>query len=312
MKCPNCGLESPESATKCSCGFDFISGVPAAIKNSVKVGAKRRNPLWAGVLSLVVPGLGQVYNGQVLKGVVFYVTLDLFILVAGLSGLLFNLWGLVAFLAFPFILSAAAIVEAVMTSRRLGSIVLRRYNRWYVYVLLIVIQAVVNHFVWSDRALYRVESYRMPATSMEPTLRPGDHLIARTDYYAHNKPKQSEIVVFVYRGEPSKELDFIKRVVAVEGQKLEIRDKKLFVDDQELVEPWAVHRSPEIWPEAKGPRDNVRPVIVPKGHVFVMGDNREFSHDSRFFGFVDIREITGKPLYIYWADDMRRIGTPVR
>ena len=149
----------------------------------------------------------------------------------------------------------------------------------------------------------------MPASSMEPTLKLGDYFMVRMDYYPRKRPKQSDIVIFRFPSDHSK--DFIKRVVAVEGQEFEIQDKKVFVDNQKVAEPWAIHRSPETTPATQSPRDNLGPIIVPKGHVFVMGDNRDFSFDSRFFGPVDVREIKGRVLYIYWAADKKRIGTSV-
>jgi signal peptidase I len=268
---------------------------------------KRRNPIWASILSLVVPGLGQVYNGQVLKGVVFYVGSALLLFVLGWSGLLFGLWGIGASVFASIILWVAIIVEAALTARRLGTIALRRYNRWYVYVLLIICAGLLGVAL---KPLSGVRTYKMPASSMEPTVKRGDNFIVQMRYYYLSEPKRSDIVIFPIPRNPSK--DLVKRIVALGGQKLEIRDKKVFIDDQEMSEPWAVHRSPETTPAAQSPRDNLGPIIVPKGHVFGMGDNRDFSLDSRFFGPIDVREIKGRALSIYWADDISRIGTSLQ
>jgi signal peptidase I len=190
---------------------------------------------------------------------------------------------------------------------------LRRYNRWYVYVLLIASAGVLADCVWTPclkLALGSARTYRMPSKTMEPTLRIGDHFVVRMDYYTRNKPKESDIVVFRYPEDHSK--DFVKRVVALEGQKLEIRNKRVLVNDEKIEEPWAIYSMSEVFPVNLSPRDNLGPITIPTGHVFVMGDNRDFSLDSRFWGPLDIREIWGKALYIYWADDKQRIGNALQ
>jgi len=313
MKCPNCGLDNPESATKCSCGFDFShAALTAETERPVESGTSRRNPIWAGLLSLVVPGLGQVYNGQVLKGVIFYIAAYLVLVVLALSGLAFTFWGLITFVVASIFLYVAIIAEAAFTSHTLGSVVLQRCNRWYVYLLVIIAAGLMHDYVWPPvvKSVAGARTYRMPASSMEPTLKIGDHFIARLDCYTHDQPRQSDIVIFRYPGDSSK--DFVKRIIALEGQELEIRNRRVFIDGRKMEEPWVVYSRTATLPASSSPRDNLGPIVVPKGHVFVMGDNRDFSHDSRFFGPVDIREITGKALYIYWAEDKRRIGTSVR
>ncbi len=115
--------------------------------------------------------------------------------------------------------------------------------------------------------------------------------------------------------------DFIKRVVGVGGDRIEIKNKTLYINNHALVEPYAVHRDTRIRGSALEPRDNLGPVIVPRGKFFVMGDNRDQSYDSRFWGFVDMSEIKGKAFIIYWSWNSKdnwlrkvrwsRIGKPI-
>jgi signal peptidase I len=148
---------------------------------------------------------------------------------------------------------------------------------------------------------------------MIPTLLIGDHLLVTKFIYGVNpplmekkilvfdKPKRGDIIVFKYPEDPDK--DFIKRVVAVEGDIVEGIDKKIYVNGVELKEPYARYSDSFIHPRELDPRDNFGPIEVPKGKLFVMGDNRDQSYDSRFWGFVDLKNVKGKALIIYWSWD---------
>lgn len=99
--------------------------------------------------------------------------------------------------------------------------------------------------------------------------------------------------------------DFIKRVIGVGGDKVEIRNKTVYVNDIALVEPYSVHKDKMIRNKSLEPRDNYGPTIVPRSKFFVMGDNRDYSNDSRFWGFVDMSEIKGEAFIIYWSWNSR-------
>ncbi len=170
-----------------------------------------------------------------------------------------------------------------------------------------------------------VQAYRIPSGSMIPTLLVGDHiLVNRLSYglripYTKKKffvrhPKRGDIVVFVFPLDRSK--DFVKRVIAVGGEELEIRGKDIYINGRKIKDPWGHYTT--------GISDKVRvgPVRIPKGYLFVMGDNRDNSYDSRFWGYVDERDVKGKPMFIYFSWDKdadllhkirwRRIGKWVR
>lgn len=153
-----------------------------------------------------------------------------------------------------------------------------------------------------------IQAFKIPSGSMIPTLAIGDHLLVNKFIYGIknpfsdqtlipiNDPERSDIIVFKYPKNPSQ--DFIKRVIGIAGDKIKIVNKKVYVNDQPYEVKNAVHSRPEI---LRGTRDNFGPVTVPENSVFVMGDNRDNSHDSRFWGFVDLRAIKGKAFILYWS-----------
>lgn len=176
---------------------------------------------------------------------------------------------------------------------------------------------------------YIVQAFKIPSGSMIPTLLIGDHLLVNKFIYGvkpplsdkkilvFETPKRGDIIVFKYPEDPSR--DFIKRVIAVEGDIVEIKNKKVFVNGVELKEPYARYTDPYIHPRELDPRDNFGPIKVPPHKLFVMGDNRDQSYDSRFWGFVDLNDVKGKALIIYWSWDsenqkprLQRIGKIIK
>ena len=160
-----------------------------------------------------------------------------------------------------------------------------------------------------------VQAYKIPSGSMVPTLLIGDYLLVnklaygiknplKNDFlYFRKLPKRQEIVVFTYP--LNKKLDFIKRVIGLPGDTIQIINKKVYVNGKLLKEPYVRFTDPEIYPKEISPRDNYGPVKVPPKHIFVMGDNRDQSYDSRFWGFVPIKYLKGKALIIYFSWDSK-------
>ena len=158
---------------------------------------------------------------------------------------------------------------------------------------------------------YVIQAFKIPSGSMIPTLLIGDHILVNKFIYGttipfsdkrvliFRKPERGDIIVFKYPENPKK--DFIKRVVATGGDTIESRNKVIYVNGDKLIEPYAQHTDNAMLPMVMSLRDNFEPITVPENKFFVMGDNRDQSHDSRFWGFVDLKEIKGEALIIYWS-----------
>ncbi len=151
-------------------------------------------------------------------------------------------------------------------------------------------------------------------------MQPGDHVLVNKYVYRFREPARGDVVVFVYPGDRSKV--FIKRVIAVGGESVEIHDKHVLIDGKPLDDPWGVHKDPVTRPRGKDEtlqRDNFGPVRVPPGSYFVLGDDRDYSHDSRFWGFVPREDVRGRAFVIYWSKNDKtdrvyweRIGMELR
>ncbi len=140
-----------------------------------------------------------------------------------------------------------------------------------------------------------VQAFYIPSGSMEPTLEVGDRILAYKIFYGLKNVHRGDIIVFKYPLNPRK--DFIKRVIGLPRDTLMIRNKKVYINEKLLDEPYAVHRDP--W-ESGFPRDEYGPVQVPEGSLFAMGDNRDSSDDSRYWGFVPEENIIGRAFLVYW------------
>ena len=156
-----------------------------------------------------------------------------------------------------------------------------------------------------------VQAFKIPSGSMKDTLLIGDHILVNKFIYGvklpylqkviipFKHPQRGDIIVFKFPIEPEK--DFIKRVVGVAGDVIEGRNKTIYVNGKPLVENYTIKTDPHIFPAGTQARDNFGPITVPENSLFVMGDNRDQSFDSRFWGFVDLRMVSGKAFMIYWS-----------
>jgi signal peptidase I len=183
----------------------------------------------------------------------------------------------------------------------------REYGEALLFALILAL--IIRTFV--------VQAFKIPSGSMENTLLVGDHLLVNKFIYgfhvpftddrilAIRHPQHGDIIVFVYpedRGKPYfQRRDFIKRVIGVPGDTVEVRDKQVFVNGKPFELKEEVHKEPDIIPAQFSRRDFMPAEKVPPGKYFVMGDNRDRSHDSRFWGFVDQNDIKGQAFIKYWS-----------
>jgi signal peptidase I len=189
--------------------------------------------------------------------------------------------------------------EAVSASRKRRKSLVREYAE--VAVTALILAFLIRSFV--------IQAFRIPSGSMENTLLVGDFLLVNKFIYgakipftdirlpAIRKPEPGDIIVFRAPHVPK---DFIKRCVAVEGDVVEVRDNRLFVNGKRVDEPYLKIAGGSAPVASYGPRR------VPPGHVFMMGDNRNNSQDSRYWGTLDLKRVKGKAFILYWSWDGER------
>ncbi len=177
-------------------------------------------------------------------------------------------------------------------------------------ILAIILALFIRTFI--------IQAFKIPSGSMKNTLQIGDHILANKFIYGvklpyfnitiipYKKPQRGDIVIFKFPQDPKK--DFIKRTIGVSGDAIEIRNKEVYVNKKRLEQDYTIYTDFHIIPKAMQPRDNFGPVTVPENSIFVMGDNRDHSYDSRFWGFVDLKDVKGKAFIIYWSWDNDNFG----
>lgn len=170
-------------------------------------------------------------------------------------------------------------------------------------IIALILALVIRTFV--------IQAFKIPSGSMEPTLQIGDHLLVNKFIYGikipftsihllpWKSPQRGDVIVFIFPLDQDK--DFIKRVIGVGGDTVSIVNKKLYINGVEVPDPHAVYRENSILLGEQQKLDNFGPVTVPQGSLFVMGDNRDHSFDSRFWGFVPLKDVLGKAVTIYWS-----------
>ena len=270
----------------------------------------RRKPWLAGLLSAGQLGLGQLYNGQPKKAIF----LAVFPLLVGIPILLMLL--IYAPLGPPYNVFLAALLllsiivaivwDAIRVAKQQGpNYEMHSYNKWYVYVAFCAICAFVIDPMIKNNILREnvAQAFKIPGGGMAPTLLGGDHILVNRSYVWSESPFQrGDIISFVYPEDETKV--FVKRIIGLAGETIEIKDKIIYLNGTPLNDSkYTVHLDPGSIKGSVSPRDNFGPVRVPDESYFVLGDDRDRSLDSRFFGFVSHSRIVGKVFFIYWSWD---------
>ncbi len=148
---------------------------------------------------------------------------------------------------------------------------------------------------------YVIQAFKIPAGSNVPTILIGDHVLVNKYIYKFHQPQRNDWVIFIFPKD--EKIDYLKRVVALPGDQVEIKDKKLYINNQLVSEPFIINSTASIIDKSKSPRDNFGPITVPEKSYFLLGDNRDNSFDSRFWGFVKEEKIKGKAEIVYFSYD---------
>jgi len=270
-------------------------------------GERPRRPWLAAVLSLITPGLGHIYAGKPWRGVFVW---SVYLLISAVYLLLLarsvsqlprgNPWavwyvyGGVASSCTALVLIA---IDAVRATRAARNAPRTRLERWYVYVVAIVVATEAAAILPTSLRQNSVQAFWMPSASMQPTIQTGDHIFVDKQAYAGGQlPDRGHIVACTNPSSP--DIELVKRVVAIAGDQLEIRDRKLYVNGRPVEEPYAHFEEPL---QRSSKRDRLEVIVVPDGSFFVMGDNRDRSYDSRFWGFSRVDGLIGRATFIYWS-----------
>ncbi len=301
--------------------------------------AGRRSPWLAGLLSFIMPGIGQVYCGKLVRGLVFGIVYGLAIpatlgLLAYVGPAPTVLFGLLAFVAALGVVAAAVIDAYRLAVRTRLDYERKSYNRPAVYLLIgLMIQgSAIGYGLHVRASLF--EAFRVTAVSMFPTIGLNDRILGNKIAYRKADPQYGDIVLFRpptgdWRG------TYIKRIVALGGDTVQIKDKEVYVNGQklprELMGPGTVAADPagelafkgNIYKERNGRAEYTifltdagapekaafTEITVPGHHCFVLGDARDDSLDSRQFGPIPYALIKGRADYLYWpARDWSRFG----
>ncbi len=168
-----------------------------------------------------------------------------------------------------------------------GKSVVREYAEAIIIAVLLAL--VIRTFV--------VQAFKIPSGSMLPTLQIGDHILVTKFLYYFRPIQREDVIVFKFPQDESR--DFIKRVIGLPGETLEIRGKEILINGKPIPDPYAVYD--ERPAGGLGEREHVGPIYIPPGRLFMMGDNRDHSMDSRVWGFLDERKVIGKAFIIYFS-----------
>jgi len=193
-------------------------------------------------------------------------------------------------------------------------------GRWITELIVIVmIVLLIRAFV--------AQAYNIPSGSMKPTLLVGDFILVNKLVYRFSEPKRGDIVVFKYPIDPN--IDFIKRIIALPGEEVEVRNNQVFINGKPLplievgrgeengvrkviyeeVLPEGIKHKVQFYEDFPFSKRDFGPVVVPPNHYFVMGDNRDNSEDSRYWGFLPRENIVGKAFVIYFSGDVPPLQT---
>jgi signal peptidase I len=299
-KCPRCNAIQDANNKECSKCQNSLSGV-AFYK-------PKRKAIVAFFLSLIITGLGQAYNGQLIKGIILYIIFGAITTTSLILGSFHSFKGMIISLVIFVVLRLTISFEALYSAIKLKYIFPKSYNKWYIYLgFFLLVSFIVSPL---SKAIIKnsiVRAYKIPSDAMKPTLLVGDYINVDMNYM---KPQREDIIVFVYPVDEKK--DFIKRVIGLPRETIEIRDANIYINGTlyndkfgYYLDQWGNRINPSV-------KERYGPKVIPENHLFVMGDNRNHSYDSRFWGFVPLELVKGKALYIYWAKNLDRIGMDIK
>ena len=293
--------------------------------------APRRRSAWlAALLSLLWPGVGQLYNGEARKALAFCATVAVLtciavaFTVAATPGpaTLIVVYALAALLVGVHLYAA---VDGFWRARRLGMVVLKRYQRVWIYASAVVLLLAIN-------GIARLSAWRpfsVSSASMVPTVEPGDYVMTKR-YARAEAPQRGDLAIFHFPRD--RRFDYFKRVIGIPGDRVQLRAGVVYLNGEPLARDRVPGALPADWVGARavqyaetmpdgrhyriakagesGRRNDTAEFVVPAGHYFLLGDNRDNSVDSRDrdIGFVSRDDIIARGYVIYWSAKRNRLA----
>ena len=273
------------------------------MENSITNTTTLRKPIDVALLSLLTPGLGHVYAGSFKKGVILIALLYAVIYGAGLIGALPTFYGIASLCIFLICYYLYAIVSSVILARRTKNKQLNKYYHWYFYLAIFAcIALVVSLLSLPGGRILGVKMFRTPSVSMNPILEVGEYVSADT---RNVNPTIGDVVVYRYPN--TSNASYIARVAAVGGDNLSIKEGVVFRNGK----PEGVLEVAESLRESKY-SNTMADRRIPENEIFVLGDNRDNSNDSRSRGTVRMDNVVGKVRYVLFSKATSRMGTEVK
>ena len=260
---------------------------------------RKKSSILAFLSALFFPSVSQFYLSRPRLGTAYLFLPPVVLLLHVYLGQRFHYTIAISFIVLLIVWRLFVLIEAPIAARSKELCISRWFNKWYIYVAIAIatlsLQEITRIYAskaFSDRWGY---AFRIPAMSMNPTLDVGDQIIVDTSINQISEFDHGDLLVFASPIDPG--MPYVKRLVGFPEDKIEIKKGILYVNDRIVSEDYVIKHIQDFGP-----------ISVPKDKFFTLGDNRPNSLDSRHFGAVDGSMIHGKPIFIYWSDDLAKIG----
>jgi signal peptidase I len=265
-----------------------------------------RKPWLAGLLTFLSLGLGHIYSGNARKGVILYFSQAIIVAISLILLLVkLNIFTLVIALFIGLAYLIYCLIDSItLANANRIQYKPKKYNKWYIYLAIYIFTIFVTQPILLHQIKENIiQAYKIPSGGMIPSIIIGDHVFVNKFIYKKYALERGDIIVFKYPKDTS--IEYVKRMIARQGDIVEIKNKKLFINNVEQSENYIFHTGKQIQDARYSDRDNFGPITVPDNSYFVLGDNRDNSSDSRFWGFVSNENLIGKVTGVYWSWDLQ-------
>jgi signal peptidase I len=260
-----------------------------------------RRPWLAGFLSLLGGPVGQVYAGHFRRSIILWCAAALLLpVVIATVSLPIGRWGIVLLMLLVLGIPVYLAVDAFLLARRNRHSPLKRYQQWWVYVLLFFGFMAGNQAVARITKAFIAEAFSVPGRSMVPTIQHADRILVDKLWFDVDRLERNDVVVFRVQDRPEVSTFYVMRVIGLPDDEIEIRNERVLINGAEWQDEHAFFDGP-LSPFVD--MANHGPVIVDYDCCFVLGDNRRNAKDSRFLGQIPLADIHGKARLVYWSRD---------